>query len=197
MIRAWNLAYQVAAPRVCAISSSERASICSFKSIPFNLATPTDGPDDPGDPPPQIPTTAEKEQTTALKALRDILDRRAGIYLDLADAPDYGAYVERDPPRDDEEILTEPLFGDFLERVLGFPPDAYFPQFGKSGLKPDFTPMDLIAQPFVLDAKSSRQRLADHERQIRAYIAQRHGDRLPVIHGAGPTAAAARRWKTQ
>jgi len=36
--------------------------------------------------------------------------------------------------------------------------------------------MDLIAHPFVLDAKSSRQKLADHEGQIRTYINQRHLD---------------------
>ncbi len=61
-----------------------------------------------------------------------------------------------------------------IERVLGFPPDAYFPQLGRSGLKPDFTPIDLVAHRFVLDAKSSTQELGAHERQIRAYIDQRH-----------------------
>lgn len=126
--------------------------------------------------PPQTPMKVGAAQKGALEALRDVLDRRAAIYLDLADAPDYGAYVEREPPRDDEEVLTEPLLAELIERVLGFPADAYFPQLGKSGLKPDFTPMDLIAHPFVLDAKSSRQRLADHERQIRTYITQRHLD---------------------
>jgi hypothetical protein len=117
-----------------------------------------------------------KAKKTSLEALREVLDRRAGVYRELADAADFGAYVDREPPRDDEEILTEPLLADLIERLLGFPADACFPQLGKSGLKPDFTPMDLIAHPFVLDAKSSRQRLGDHEGQIRAYIGQRHLD---------------------
>ena len=112
----------------------------------------------------------------ALKALREVLDRRRGAYMELADAPDLGAYLELGPPRDDEELLTEPILADILEQVLGFPADAYFPQLGKSGLKPDFTPMDLIAHPYVLDAKSSRQRLHAHEKQIRSYITQRQLD---------------------
>ncbi|HEY5709065.1 MAG TPA: N-6 DNA methylase [Solirubrobacterales bacterium] len=117
-----------------------------------------------------------KAQTPALTALQDVLDRRGRIYMELAEAPDFGAYLASDPPRDDEEILTEPVLADILERMLGFPADAYFPQLGKSGLKPDFTPMDLIAHPYVLDAKSSRQRLAAHEKQIRDYVKQRQLD---------------------
>lgn len=115
----------------------------------------------------------DKTKAPALEALRDLLDRRDGVYMELADAQDLGAYLALGPARDDEEILTEPILADILERVLGFPADAYFPQLGKSGLKPDFTPMDLIAHPYVLDAKSSRQRLGAHEKQIRAYITQR------------------------
>jgi len=121
--------------------------------------------------------TAEKPHLPkALEALRDVLDRRGRVYRELADAADLGAYLEHPPPQDDEEILTEPVLADILEQVLGFPADGYFPQLGKSGLKPDFTPMDLIAHPYVLDAKSSRQRLAAHEAQIRAYINQRQLD---------------------
>jgi hypothetical protein len=116
------------------------------------------------------------DSNKALAALREVLDRRAGIYKELAGAGDAGAYMVIGPDRDDEEILTEPIFQDFLQKVLGFPPDAYFPQLSKSGLKPDFTPMDLIAHPFVLDAKSSRQKLTDHESQIRSYIDQRQLD---------------------
>jgi hypothetical protein len=112
----------------------------------------------------------------ALAALREVLDRRPRVYKELAGVGDLAAYLLVGPARDDEEILTEPILAEFLERVLGFPADAYFPQFGKSGLKPDFTPMDLIAHPFVLDAKSSRQRLDGHEGQIRGYIDQRHLD---------------------
>jgi hypothetical protein len=112
----------------------------------------------------------------ALVSLREVLDRRARIYRELSGASDAGAYMVAGPERDDEELLTEPVLADVLEKVLGFPPDGYFPQLSKSGLKPDFTPMDLIAHPFVLDAKSSRQRLSDHEDQIRGYIDQRHLD---------------------
>jgi len=98
-------------------------------------------------------------QDTALDALWRVLDRRPGLYRELADASDFGAYLASDARRDDEELLTEGVLAEIIERVLGFPPDAYFPQLSKSGLKPDFTPMDLIAHPFVLDAKSSRQKL--------------------------------------
>ena len=63
-----------------------------------------------------------------------------------------------------------------MERLLGFPPDAYFPQLGRSGLKPDFTPHDLVAHRYVLDAKSSTQDLGAHEAQIRRYIDQRQLD---------------------
>ncbi len=117
-----------------------------------------------------------KEAEVSLGALRDVLDVRAGIYKELAEATDLGDYLAVGPLRDDEEILTEPILASILERVLGFPTDAYFPQLSKSGLKPDFTPMDLIAHPFVLDAKSSRLYLGDHEEQIRSYINQRHLD---------------------
>ena len=112
----------------------------------------------------------------ALDALRAVLDRGPGLYRELADAADFEAYLDNGARQDDEELLTEGILQEMIERVLGFPADAYFPQLSKSGLKPDFTPMDLIAHPFVLDAKSSRQRLGDHEDQIRTYIDQRHLD---------------------
>jgi Eco57I restriction-modification methylase len=120
----------------------------------------------------------KKDEPTAvaLSALLSVLDRRPRIFRDLADAEDFAAYLDNGARQDDEELLTEGILQEIIERVLGFPPDAYFPQLSKSGLKPDFTPMDLIAHPFVLDAKSSRQRLADHEAQIRTYIDQRHLD---------------------
>ena len=115
--------------------------------------------------------------TDALRSrLRDVLDRSAGRYRELNGARSAGEYLSRERPREDEEVLTEPLFADLLEDLLGFPHDAYFPQLGRSGLKPDFTPHDLVAHRFVLDAKSSTQELAAHEQQIRAYIDQRHLD---------------------
>lgn len=119
---------------------------------------------------------AESPQGKALEALRQVLDRRPSIYRELADASNLGEYLANGARQDDEELLTEGVLAEIIERVLGFPPDAYFPQLSKSGLKPDFTPMDLIAHPFVLDAKSSRQKLSDHESQIRAYVDQRHLD---------------------
>lgn len=119
---------------------------------------------------------ATSAQEAAIEALCELLDRRPRLYRELADASDLEEYLATGARQDDEEVLTEHLLAEILERVLGFPPDGYFSQLSKSGLKPDFTPMDLIAHPFVLDAKSSRQKLADHEDQIRAYIDQRHLD---------------------
>jgi type I restriction-modification system DNA methylase subunit len=111
-----------------------------------------------------------------LERLRVALDRFAGRYRELNGARDIGEYLTRDRTREDEELLTEPLLADLMERLLGFPTDAYFPQLGRSGLKPDFTPHDLVAHRFVLDAKSSTQDLASHEPQIRRYIDQRQLD---------------------
>jgi hypothetical protein len=111
-----------------------------------------------------------------LAVLATLLDAHAGRYLELNGGRTLGEYVMRPRSREDEELLTEPILADLIEQVLGFPRDTYFPQLGRSGLKPDFTPIDLVAHPFVLDAKSSLQDLAAHERQIRAYIDQRHLD---------------------
>jgi hypothetical protein len=114
----------------------------------------------------------------ALEALRECLDAHKGRYRELGGAVDFGAYLAAKGERADEELLTEPVLQAVLERVLGFPVDGYFPQLGKSGLKPDFTPIDLVAHPFVLDAKDSSQRLGAHEGQIRRYISGR-----PAAHG--------------
>jgi len=112
-------------------------------------------------------------QVTELAAL---LDEQAGRYRTLNGGRHVGEYLALARTREDEELLTEPLLAAIIERVLGFPPDTYFPQLGRSGLKPDFTPIDLVAHHFVLDAKSSMQDLGGHERQIRDYIDQRHLD---------------------
>lgn len=114
--------------------------------------------------------------STQLGALQAVLDEQAGRYKELNGARTLGEYLAQARTREDEELLTEPVLAALLERVLGFPVDGYFPQLGRSGLKPDFTPIDLVAHRFVLDAKSSTQDLASHERQIRAYIDQRHLD---------------------
>src|SRR3954470_17489384 len=113
------------------------------------------------------------EQVERLAAL---LDAQVGRYKSLNGATSFRAYLETPRPREDEELLTEPILAEILEVLLRFPKDAYFPQLGRSGLKPDFTPIDLVAHRFVLDAKSSTQDLASHEPQIRRYIDQRQLD---------------------
>src|SRR4051794_13367037 len=114
--------------------------------------------------------------STHLPKLGAVLDAQAGRYVELNGASRLGQYLARPREREDEEILTEPILAGVLEHVLGFPTDAYFPQLGRGGLKPDFTPIDLVAHPFVLDAKSSTQDLDTHERQIRTYVDQRRLD---------------------
>lgn len=111
-----------------------------------------------------------------IERLAALLDGQAGRYKSLNGATSFAAYLQTARPREDEELLTEPILAEILEILLGFPKDAYFPQLGRSGLKPDFTPIDLVAHRFVLDAKSSTQDLASHEPQIRKYIDQRQLD---------------------
>jgi hypothetical protein len=108
-----------------------------------------------------------------LEALRHCLDSQAGRFVELRGASDVRAYLAATAAGADEELLTEPLLARILEHVLGFPSDAYFPQLQKRGQKPDFTPIDLIAHPFVLDSKSSNLDLASHEPQIRRYMKER------------------------
>ncbi|CAN5716698.1 hypothetical protein BH18ACT13_BH18ACT13_08090 [soil metagenome] len=111
-----------------------------------------------------------------VKQLEGLLDSQMGRYKALRGVSSFGAYVGSSSSGADEETLTEPLLSGILEEVLGFPRDAYFPQLGKGGMKPDFTPIDLIAHPFVLDAKSSDENLGNHEPQIRRYMTQRSLD---------------------
>lgn len=108
--------------------------------------------------------------------LAAILDAQVGRYKSLNGATSFREYLERPRGREDEEILTEDVLAQVIQELLGFPPDAYLPQLGRSGLKPDFTPLDLVAHRFVLDAKSSTQELEGHEAQIRKYIDQRQLD---------------------
>lgn len=115
----------------------------------------------------------------AWRHLADVLDSWTGSYANLGDdAQDLAEYLERDLPTDDEETLTERILADIIERVLGFGRNDYVPQLSRSGQKPDFTPSDLVAHRFVLDAKSSRHALpsAASERQIRGYMEQRRLD---------------------
>ncbi len=104
------------------------------------------------------------------------LDERAGQYRALRGANDVAEYLAKPSERSDEELLTEPILRAIIERVLGFPRDAYFEQLGKGGHKPDFTPFDLLAHSFVFDSKASDQALAAHETQIRRYMDQRRLD---------------------
>jgi hypothetical protein len=115
-------------------------------------------------------------QSEHVERLVGLLDAQAGRYRSLNGAGSFKSYLETSRPREDEEILTEPVLAEILEQLLGFPKDGYFPQLGRSGLKPDFTPIDLVAHRFVLDAKSSTQELPGHEAQIRKYIDQRQLD---------------------
>ena len=121
-------------------------------------------------------TTSKKKKLDRLGLLRACLDESDGRYAALRGAPDFGAYIAKKGEGADELTLTEPVLVKILERVLGFPTGAYFPQLGKGGLKPDLTPMDLIAPRFVLDAKSSDENLSVHEPQIRRYVTQRSLD---------------------
>ncbi len=115
----------------------------------------------------------ESGREKQLVAVEQAIDDYVGIFRMLRGAGDLGEYLAAAGTAGDEESLTEPIFRAIIERVLGFPRGAYVEQLGKSGRKPDFTPVDLIAHPFVLDAKASNENLARHERQIRGYMDQR------------------------
>lgn len=119
---------------------------------------------------------ARKRNDDPVQRLAECLDRQQGRFELLRDAATFEAYLAARAAGADEETLTEPVLADLIERVLGFPVDGYVPQLGRGGLKPDFTPRDLIAHSFVFDAKSSDQDLAVHEPQIRRYMSQRSLD---------------------
>jgi hypothetical protein len=122
---------------------------------------------------PNLTTTLNDPRLVHLAA---ILDAQTGRYETLRGASTLDVYLAAKGASADEETLTEPVLAQILERVLGFPADEYVPQLGKGGLKPDFTPRDLIAHSFVLDSKASDQDLGSHEPQIRRYIVQRSLD---------------------
>ncbi len=66
-----------------------------------------------------------------LEALAACLDSPAGRYQELRGVRTYGEYVAEKGARADEQVLVEPVLQQFVERVLGFPTDGYFPQWGK------------------------------------------------------------------
>src|SRR3954447_16216182 len=105
------------------------------------------------------------EQAELLATLERVLDAREALYRSLSSgrARDLGTYLaDRERRAEDEETLTEPVLGAILEQLLGFPPDGYVAQLSRDHLKPDFTPMGPVANRFVLDAKSTLQRLERH-----------------------------------
>ncbi|MGH3111407.1 MAG: N-6 DNA methylase, partial [Gaiellaceae bacterium] len=102
-----------------------------------------------------------------------MLDQYQGRYHELRGVPDFGEYVSSSQRAADEETLTEPMLASILEDVLGFGKGDYFPQLGKSGLKPDFTPTDLVTHRFVMDAKGTSESLSAHVAQISRYVDQR------------------------
>ena len=105
--------------------------------------------------------------------LARVLDAYAGRYVELRGTGSFREYLEVKGSGADEELLTEPLLASLLEDVLGFEKGHYFPQLGRGGLKPDFTPTDLVTHPFVLDAKGSGEGLGSHVAQIKRYVDQR------------------------
>lgn len=109
----------------------------------------------------------------ALASLARVLDQYEGRYRELRGCSTFGEYVAASGSGADEETLTEPILASILEDVLDFGKGDYFPQLGKSGLKPDFTPTDLVTHRFVLDAKGSSESLTAHVTQIRRYVEQR------------------------
>lgn len=111
--------------------------------------------------------------TPAIANLRQVLDQYEGRYKELRDCSNFGEYVAAGGSGADEETLTESVLASIIEHVLGFGKGDYFPQLGRSGLKPDFTPTDLVTHRFVLDAKGSTEPLAAHVGQIRRYVDQR------------------------
>jgi hypothetical protein len=106
-------------------------------------------------------------------ALARTLDAYDGRYRELRGSATFGEYLRAPVKGADEETLTEPLLASILEDVLGYAKGDYFPQLGKSGLKPDFTPTDLVTHPFVFDAKGTAESLTGHVAQIRRYVDQR------------------------
>lgn len=121
-------------------------------------------------------TSLKPDAVAKLKALEKAIDDYTPALQKLRGQPDLARYLAGKSGQADEEILTEPVMRSIIERVLGFPKGRYLEQLGKSGRKPDFTPEDLIAHPFVLDAKASDENLAHHELQIRGYMTQRRLD---------------------
>jgi hypothetical protein len=110
--------------------------------------------------------------TPELDALLGAVRAYAGRMRELRGTDDLSDYIAAGGGAD-EETLTEPILREILEQVLGFPKDGYFEQLSKSGRKPDFTPVDIIAHSFVLDAKGTNENLDAHYEQIRDYVEER------------------------
>ena len=108
-----------------------------------------------------------------LAKLVEWIDARAPQYEALRGAKTFAEYLVAPGDRADEEQIVEPIFRDLIRDSLGFPVGQMFEQLSRDGSKPDFTPLDLVAHPFVLDAKSTTTGLGPHEAQIRRYMNER------------------------
>jgi len=64
-----------------------------------------------------------KELDPRLGALASILDAQTGRYEVVRDVDAFDEYLAAKGDRADEEMLTEPVLGQILEKVLGFPTD--------------------------------------------------------------------------
>jgi type I restriction-modification system DNA methylase subunit len=73
---------------------------------------------------------------------------------------------------DEDEFVKPKLWVDFLQEVLSFPKDEYFPEHPEStGLEPDFTPCDTRAHRFIFEIKGSDCfDLSTHYNQVQGYI---------------------------
>lgn len=110
---------------------------------------------------------------TRLHKLVEAIDARNPLFENLRGATSFGAYLAATSDRADEEHIVEPIFRELIRDCLGFPLGQMFEQLSRDGSKPDFTPLDLVAHPFVLDAKSTTTGLGPHEPQIRRYMKER------------------------
>ncbi|MEX2195059.1 MAG: hypothetical protein WD844_07215 [Thermoleophilaceae bacterium] len=60
----------------------------------------------------------EKETKQMLERVRAVLDTPARRYKEINGAADFGQYLSRSAPREDEELLTEPVLADLGRRRL-------------------------------------------------------------------------------
>lgn len=93
---------------------------------------------------PKVSPKSTGAQPSELERLRAALDAFSGRYETLKGVSSFGEYASTPTKIADEETLTEQVLLEILESVLGYGKGDYVPQRNKSGLKPDFTPYDLV-----------------------------------------------------